>query len=72
MRKQQLPEAAAAYSQAVRLRPDFARVRLDSAFALAAQGDMQGAALQLREAVKSRDPEVARIAAGALKRIAER
>ncbi len=70
-KKRQLPEAAREYSQAVRLRPDFARVRLDLASVLAAQGDMQGAVQQLREAAKSGDPEVARIAAGALQRLGE-
>jgi predicted CXXCH cytochrome family protein len=70
-RKRQLPEAAAEYSQAVRLRPDFARVRLDLASVFVAQGDMRGAVEQLREAAKSKDPEIARLAAGALKRIGE-
>jgi tetratricopeptide (TPR) repeat protein len=71
VRKRQLPEAAVEYSQAVRLRPDFARVRLDLASVFAAQGDMPRAAEQLREATKSSDPEVSRLAAGALKRIGE-
>jgi tetratricopeptide (TPR) repeat protein len=71
VRKRQLPGAAAEYSQAVRLRPDFARVRLDLASVLAAQGDIQRAAEQLREAAKSSDPEVATLAAAALKRIGE-
>jgi tetratricopeptide (TPR) repeat protein len=70
-RKRQLPEAVAEYSQAVRLRPDFARVRLDLASVFAAQGDMQRAAEQLREAAKSSDPEVARLAAGALQKISQ-
>jgi tetratricopeptide (TPR) repeat protein len=71
VRKRQLREAAAEYSQAVRLRPDFARVRLDLASVLAAQGDMPGAVRELREAAKSSDPEVARLAAAALQRIGE-
>jgi tetratricopeptide (TPR) repeat protein len=71
VRKRHLPEAAAEYSQAVRLRPDFARVRLDLASVLAAQGDMPGAVQELREAAKSSDPEVAALAAAALKRIGE-
>jgi tetratricopeptide (TPR) repeat protein len=69
--KRQLPEAATEYSQALRLRPDFARVRLDLASVFAAQGDMRQAAEQLREAAKSSDPEVARLAAAALNRIGE-
>ena len=39
---------------------------------LVAQGDMPGAVQQLREAAKSRDPEVARLAAAALQRLGER
>ena len=72
VRKGQLPEAATEYGQAVRLRPDFARVRLDLASVLAAQGDMPGAVRELREAAKGSDPEVARLAAEALKRLGER
>jgi predicted CXXCH cytochrome family protein len=71
-RKRQLSEAASHYQEAVRLRPDFARARLDLASILAAQGDMKGAVLQLREASKGNDPEVARLAAGALQRLGER
>jgi len=71
VRKGQLPEAAAEYQQAVRLRPNFARVRLDLASVFAAQGDMRRAVQQLREAAKSSDPEVARLAAGALQRLGE-
>jgi predicted CXXCH cytochrome family protein len=71
-RKRQLSEAASEYQQAVRLRPDFARARLDLASVLAAQGDMKGAVQQLREASKGSDPEVARLAAGALQRLGER
>ena len=55
-----------------RLRPDLARARLDLASVLAAQGDMKAAVLQLREASKGNDPEVARLAAGALQRLGER
>jgi predicted CXXCH cytochrome family protein len=71
-RKRQLPEAAREYEQAVRLRPDFARVRLDLASVFVAQGDRGRAVQQLREAAKSGDPEVARLAAGALQRLGER
>ena len=60
------------YRQAVRLRPDFARARLDLANVLAAQHDIPGAVQQLREAAKSPDAEVARLAAGALQRLGER
>ena len=71
-RKQQLPEAAKEYREAVRLRPEFARARLDLASVLAAQGDKQGAVEQLRAAAKGSDPEAARLAAGALTRLGER
>jgi tetratricopeptide (TPR) repeat protein len=71
-RKRQFPEAASEYQQALRLRPDLARVRLDLASVLAAQGDMPAAVQQLREAAKSSNPEVARLAAAALQRLADR
>jgi predicted Zn-dependent protease len=71
-KKRQLPEAAREYRQAIRLRPGFARARLDLASVLAEQGDMQEAVQQLREAAKSSDSEVARLAAGALQRLGER
>lgn len=71
VRKGQLPEAATEYGRAIRLRPDFGRVRLDLASVLAAQGDMPGAMRELREAAKGSDPEVALLAAEALKRIGE-
>jgi tetratricopeptide (TPR) repeat protein len=70
--KLQLPAAAKEYQEALRLRPDFGRIRLDLASVLAAQGDMRQAVQQLREAVKSGDPEVARLAAEALQRLGER
>ena len=71
-RKRELSEAAKEYREAIRLRPNFARPMLDLASVYAAQGDMQRALQQLREAAKSRDPEVARLAAEALQRLRER
>jgi tetratricopeptide (TPR) repeat protein len=71
-RKQQLPEAAKEYREAIRLRPDFAQARLDLASVFAAQGEMPQAVEQLREAAKGSDPQVARLAAGALQRLGER
>jgi FimV-like protein len=56
----------------VRLRPSFAQARLDLAAVFVAQGDTGQAILQLREAAKSGDPEVARLAAAALQRLGER
>jgi tetratricopeptide (TPR) repeat protein len=70
--KRRWPEAAGEYREALRLRPDFERVQLDLASALAAQGDMPGAVEQLREAAKASDPEVARLAAQALERLGQR
>lgn len=69
VQKRQLPDAAIEYREALRLRPDFGRVRLDLASVLAAQGEMEQAIEQLREASKSNDPETARLAAGALQRL---
>jgi len=65
-------DAAGENREAVRLRPDFARARLDLASVLVANGDLPGAVQQLREAAKGSDPEVARLAAGALQRLGER
>jgi tetratricopeptide (TPR) repeat protein len=72
VQKRQLPEAAAEYREAIGLSPDFARVRLDLASVLAAQGDMEQAVEQLREASKSNDPETARLAVDALRRLGRR
>jgi predicted CXXCH cytochrome family protein len=72
VQKRQLAEAATEYRKAIGLRPDFARVRLDLASVLAAQGDMEQAVEQLREASKSNDPETARLAVDALQRLGRR
>jgi tetratricopeptide (TPR) repeat protein len=71
-RKRQLPEAASHYQEAVRLRPDFGSRAIGPGLGSCAQGDMKGAVQQLREASKGNDPEVARLAAGALQRLGER
>jgi tetratricopeptide (TPR) repeat protein len=70
-RKRELSGAVKEYREAIRLRPDLARPLLDLASVYAAQGDMQRAVQQLREAARSRDPEVARLAAEALQRLGE-
>jgi tetratricopeptide (TPR) repeat protein len=70
--KRQLPEAAREYEEAVRLRPSFGQARLDLASVFVAQGDTRNAVQQLREAAKSSDPDVARLAAAALQRLGER
>jgi FimV-like protein len=70
-RKRMLTEAAKEYQEAIRLRPDFNRPRLDLASVYVALGDMQRAIRQLQEAARSRDPEVARLATQALQRLGE-
>jgi tetratricopeptide (TPR) repeat protein len=71
-RQRRLPDAAGEYQEALRLRPDFGRTRLDLASVLVALGDTPGAAQQLREAAKSSDLEVARVAARALQQLGQR
>ena len=68
-RRRQLPEAILEYRKAVELRPDLSRAQLDLGAALAAQGDLAGAAERLREAAKGRDPEVAWQATRALQQL---
>jgi tetratricopeptide (TPR) repeat protein len=70
-RKQRLAEAVKAYGRAIELRPEMARARLELAGILAAQGNKQGAAEQLREVAKSTDPELARLAATALQKLGQ-
>jgi predicted CXXCH cytochrome family protein len=70
--KRELLAAAAEYREALRLRPDFARVRLDLASTLASAGEMEQAVEVLREAARSSDPEVAKLAADALGRLGRR
>lgn len=70
-RKLQFPEAAREYTEALRLRPDFARAHLDLASVLAAQGDITAAVQHLREAANGRDPRVAQQAAAALQRLGQ-
>jgi predicted CXXCH cytochrome family protein len=72
VQKRQFAEAATEYREAIGLRPDFVRVRLDLASVLAAQGDMEQAVEQLREASKSNDPETAHLAVDALQRLGRR
>ena len=72
VQKRQFTEAATEYREAISLRPDFVRVRLDLASVLAAQGDMEQAVEQLREASKSNDPETARLAVDTLQRLGRR
>jgi predicted CXXCH cytochrome family protein len=69
VQKRQLADATMEYREALRLRPDFARIRLDLASVLANEGHMEQAVEQLREASKSSDPETARLAEEALQRL---
>jgi len=62
-----LDKAVAEYREAVRLRPDFGRARLDLGVALAETGDAAGAVEQLRRAASDADPGVRQRALGALK-----
>jgi tetratricopeptide (TPR) repeat protein len=65
----QRDEAAKEYRLALRLRPEFARARLDLASVLAAQGDTAGAVIELREAARGADAQVAALAVAALQRL---
>jgi tetratricopeptide (TPR) repeat protein len=67
--KRQLPEAEREYKEAVRLKPDFSRAQLDLARVLAAEGDLDAAIAHLREAAAGPDPEVAKLASEALRRL---
>jgi predicted Zn-dependent protease len=69
--KGQLQDAAREYAEAIRLKPEFARAHLDLARVLAGQGDMPGAIDQLRQAAAGSDPQVAQMAAQALKRLGQ-
>jgi predicted CXXCH cytochrome family protein len=71
-RKRQLSDAAKEYQEALRLRPDFARARLDLASVFLMQGDIPQAVQHLREAAKSSNVEVARLAVRALEKLKER
>jgi Tfp pilus assembly protein PilF len=67
--KRQLPAAERQYAEALRLRPDIARAHLDLARVLAAEGNLPGAIEQLREAEQGSDPQVAKVAAQALRQL---
>jgi tetratricopeptide (TPR) repeat protein len=71
-RKSQLADAIREYQRAVELQPDFSRAQLDLGLALAAQGDLTGAADHLRRAEAAHDPAVAQRAVQALQRIEQR
>jgi tetratricopeptide (TPR) repeat protein len=71
-RKSQMADATREYRRAVELEPDFSRAQLDLGLALAAEGDLTGAAEHLRKAAAARDPAIAQRAAQALQRIQQR
>ena len=62
-------EAAREYTEAVRLKPDFAQAHLDLARVLVAQGDTASAIEELRKAAAGPDPRVAETANQALRRL---
>jgi Flp pilus assembly protein TadD len=64
-----MASATREYRRAVELQPDFSRAQLDLGLALAAEGDLAGAADHLRKAAGARDPAIAKRAAQALQRI---
>jgi tetratricopeptide (TPR) repeat protein len=66
-RKKKFPEAAREYGAAVALKPELARLHLRLGIVLAAGGDKEGAASQLREAANGNDAAVAQQAAQALR-----
>jgi Flp pilus assembly protein TadD len=68
-RKSQMGDATREYRRAVELEPDFGRAQLDLGLALAAEGDLTGAADHLRKAAGAHDPAIAQRAAQALQRI---
>ncbi|MDX6458639.1 MAG: hypothetical protein QOE55_2336, partial [Acidobacteriaceae bacterium] len=71
-RKSQMGDATREYRRAVELEPGFSRAQLDLGLALAAEGDLTGAAEHLRKAAAARDPAIAQRAAQALQRIEQR
>jgi tetratricopeptide (TPR) repeat protein len=71
-RKSQMADATREYRRAVELQPDFSRAQLDLGLALAAEGDLTGAADHLHKAAAAHDPAIAQRAAQALQRIEQR
>jgi tetratricopeptide (TPR) repeat protein len=67
--KRRLPEAEREYTETLRLRPDFARAHLDLARVLAAEGNLDGAIVHLKEAAAGSDPQIAQLASQALRRL---
>jgi predicted CXXCH cytochrome family protein len=66
-RKNELSQAADAYSAALALKPDLARAHFQLAKVLAAQGDKAGAATHFRDAANGTDSAIARQAEQALR-----
>ena len=67
--KRLLPESEREYAEAVRLKPGFSRAHLDLARVLAAEGNREAAIRHLREAAAGSDPQVAKLAGEALRRL---
>jgi len=70
-RRRQTSDAAKEYTEALRLRPEFAQARLDLASVLIAAGERAKAIEHLREVARGTDPATARIAAAALQGLGE-
>jgi len=61
-----IPEAVSHYKEAIRLRPDFGKARVDLGAVLARKGDRAGAAAEFRLAQSDPDPEIRKVAAAGL------
>jgi Flp pilus assembly protein TadD len=59
-------DAVSHYKEAIRLRPDFAKARLELGAALARRGDRAGAAAEFRAAQSDPDPRIRASAAAGL------
>jgi tetratricopeptide (TPR) repeat protein len=67
--KKKLAEAEREYLETIRLKPELARAHLDLARVLAAEGKEDAAIGELRLAAEGKDPQVASLAADALRRL---
>jgi tetratricopeptide (TPR) repeat protein len=61
-----IPEAASHYQEAIRLRPDFGKARIDLGALLARKGDRAGAAAEFRAAQADSDPQIRQMAGAGL------
>ncbi len=61
-----IPEAASHYREAIRLRPDFGKARIDLGALLARKGDRAGAVAEFRAAQADSDPQIRQMAGAGL------